>query len=237
MPILFRKMENLAGLWIKYLQDPEKRNTLVARRAEIMAKGSIKRGEAQKKSNKPVEASSAANTKKQNKKTAPALGTDDEGHPLNEGVLAAYKSGIDDLSILEEPYLGIVPAAKRPVAYKTSVPVTNILSKQRLTCLITAVTATTVTTEALIDRRNGIVQTRRFDKLPLLGVVACKEGALFNLTITTRPGSREFLYTPGNAADIKYFEETFVDITSLRNDLKNDPNFQREPDTDDGHTF
>jgi hypothetical protein len=199
-----------------------------------MAKESIKRGEAKNKSNKPVDTSSSTNT---NKQTGQALGTDDEVHAINDQLSAAYKSDIENLSILEEPYLGIVPVARRPVAHTSRVPVTNILSTQRLTCLITGVTTTTITTEALIDRRNGIVQTRRFDKLPLLGVVDCKEGSLFNLTIVTRPGSREFLYTPGNAEDSKYFEETLVDITSLRNDLKNDPIFRQGPDTDDGNTF
>jgi hypothetical protein len=38
MTVLFKKMENLAGLWIKYLQAPEKSNILVARRAETYGK-------------------------------------------------------------------------------------------------------------------------------------------------------------------------------------------------------
>jgi hypothetical protein len=74
--------------------------------------------------------------------------------------------------------------------------------------------------------------------LPLEGVIDCKEGALFNLTIVTKPGSREFIYTPGNPDDIKYFEETLVDTTSLRDDLKNDPVYNQGPIlNDDGDTF
>lgn len=196
-----------------------------------MAKATNKKAKGKSKSNQPNEAASASNT---DKKAGLSLNFDDTGSALTEYLSAAYKS---DLNMAEEPYWGIVPMARRPQPQPSPLPVSTILARQQLTCLITGVTATSVTAEALVDRQNGIVQTRRFDKLPLLGVVNCQEGALFNLTIVTRSGRREFLYAPGNADDSKYFEETLVDITSLRNDLKNDPNFQREPDTDDGHTF
>ena len=195
-----------------------------------MAKATKKITKQKSKSNQPSEAA-ASNT---DKKAGLPLNIDDTGSGLTDHLSAAYKS---DRNMAEEPYWGIVPMAKRPQSSVSSSPVSTIVAKQRLTCLITGVTATTVITEALLDRQNRIVQTRRFDKLPLLGVVNCQEGTLFNLTIVTSPGRREFLYTPGNPDDSKYFEETLVDITSLRNDLKNDPNFQREPDTDDGHTF
>jgi hypothetical protein len=199
-----------------------------------MAKGTIKKAGGKSKSNKPVEASSAGNTNKQPTKAVPALGTDEEGHAY---LSAAYKSAMDGLSIVQEPYLGIVPAAKHPL-YKSPSAVANILNKQRLTCLITGVTATTITTEALIDRQNGMVQARRFDKLPLLGVVDCQAGTIFNLTIVTKPGSREFIYESGNPTDIKYFEATVAETTSFYNDLQKDSVFQKGPIlNDDGDTF
>jgi hypothetical protein len=195
-----------------------------------MAKATKKIAKGKNKSNQPSEAA-ASNT---DKKAGLSLNIDDTGSGLTDHFSAAYKS---DLNMAEEPYWGIVPMAKRPQSQPSPLATSTILARQQLTCLITGVTATTVIAEALVDRRNGIIQTRRFDKLPLMGVVNCQEGTLFNLTIVTSPGRREFLYRPGNPDDSKYFEETLVDITSLRNDLKNDPNFQREPDTDDGHTF
>ncbi len=113
-----------------------------------------------------------------------------------------------------------------------------ILNTQYSTCLITDVTDTIVIAETLIDKENNFTQTRRFDKLPLEDVIDCKEGTIFNLAIITKPGSREFIYTPGNPDDIKYFEETFADITSLINDLKNDPVFNHGPIlNDDGDSF
>ncbi len=113
-----------------------------------------------------------------------------------------------------------------------------ILNTQYCTCLIIEVTDTKVIAETLIDKENNFTQTRSFDKSPFEGVIDCKEGAIFNLTIVTKPGSREFIYTPGNPDDIKYFEETLVDTTSLQNDLKNDPVYNQGPIlNDDGDSF
>ncbi len=122
--------------------------------------------------------------------------------------------------------------------YDSTAQKKEILQAQTLTCLITAVSDTKVTVEALIDKRNKITQTRSFDILPLKRVVSCKEGEIFNLSIITKPGSREFIYTPGNPDDIKYFEETLVDTTSLQNDLENDPVYNQGPIlNDDGDSF
>jgi hypothetical protein len=162
---------------------------------------------------------------------------------LNFGgnIQAAYKSsGPEAASLLGEPampYIAMRPAEQGHLTRGMVVRVHTKAAEQNLTCLITEVSGHSITVQALIDKRKGIAQTRRFDIAPLRGVIDCAVGNVFNLTIVTSPGRREFLYTPGNPNDSKYFEETLVDITSLRNDLKNDPIFRQGPDTDDGHTF
>lgn len=184
------------------------------------------------KSNQPSETASASNT---DKTAGLSLSFDDIGIFLTEYLMAAYKAVPN---LVQEPHWGIVPVAKKPAMHMAPVPVRNILAKQQLTCLITAVTPTTITVEALIDRQQGIVETRRFDKLPLLGVVDCQEGTLFNLTITTKPGSREFIYEAGNPADIRYFEATVAETTHFYNELQKDSVFQEGPVlNDDGDTF
>jgi hypothetical protein len=129
----------------------------------------------------------------------------------------------------------LVPAAKQPT--DLLMPYLTPINKQQVICYITEVSDATIVAETLVDAANGITQARRFDRQPLLGVIDCQVGTVFNLSIVTSPGRREFLYTPGNVDDRKYFEETLVDITSLRNDLNNDPLFRQAPDTDDGDTF
>jgi ribosomal protein S20 len=171
----------------------------------------------------------AANLKRMLAKKANAL-------TVNESdLLAAFKR--DNLPVIVMAGQDITKTLEPGSVLKEQRNTNAILDTKKLTCLVTGVSTTKVKVEALIDKKYGITQTRSFDKLPLEGVINCKEGVVFNLTIVTQPGSREFIYEPGNPDDIKFFVETLVDTTSLQNDLKNDPVFQKGPDVDDGNTF
>jgi hypothetical protein len=156
---------------------------------------------------------------------------------LQAGVVRAVRLGRVKL-FSKQQYLIEEIDAIAVKASKVKPKISIVLNTQHSTCIIIEVTDSKVIAEVLIDKDKQLNQTRSFDKLPLEGVVDCKEGTIFNLTIVTKPGSREFIYTPGNPDDIKYFEETLVDTTSLRNDLKNDPVYNQGPIlNDDGDSF
>ncbi len=81
-------------------------------------------------------------------------------------------------------------------------------NKLGIKCLIIDVKENVVIAKALIDEENEIIQIRKFDKMPLKGVMNNIEvDQIFEVSINTMIGKREFIYTRGRIQDIEIFKK------------------------------
>jgi hypothetical protein len=172
------------------------------------------------------------------------------------GYTNAFKKAIVEEIEFPEVHISTKNIAHSEIAFKESIPPLKALFAKegklaeqmnrvrlstiftppplRTKCLITIVHPKTIVAEVLIDEKKGITQIRKFDKVPLIGVLELKAGTLFNLDIETMPGKRIFSYSKGNPSDIELFKEKTVDATKLINTLKDNPIYQRANIADDG---